>query len=255
MHFADDLFKHAAGLFLIATFGAGDHLAELPVGHFADDRLDLRGAEHILGLTLELWFGDTHSDDGNQTCQNIVTFDFHVGIFEIHFELTCIVFDGFANLLGQAQQIAIHMGSTARGFHHIDEAAHGGVVSVGPPHGDIDGTISRNLLRVQFTAIANGLGFLNIGVFASDTPNSGNRFAFGQVIHEILHTAGMAEFLDTGVGILRPLRLCRNIGFLDLLRSFLVPGSVMFRFIAFGNFLRFITCSICNIVDFQHFVD
>lgn len=117
------------------------------------------------------------------------------------------------------------MGSTARGFHHIDEAAHGGVVSVGPPHGDIDGTISRNLLRVQFTAIANGLGFLNIGVFASDTPNSGNRFAFGQVIHEILHTAGMAEFLDTGVGILRSLRLCRNIGFLDLLRSFLVTGA------------------------------
>ena len=108
---------------------------------------------------------------------------------------------------------------------------------------------------MQLAAVANGLGFFNVRVFASNAPNVRNGFTLGQVVHEIPHATGMAEFLNTGVSILRSLRLCRNIGFLDLLRSFLVLGNVMFRFIAFGNFLRFITCSICNIVDFQHFVD
>ena len=102
MHFADDLLKHATGLFLVAALGSGDHLTELLVGHFADDRLDLRGAKHILGLALELRFGDTHGDDGHKTSQDIITFDLHVGIFEIHLELARIVFNGLTNLLGHS---------------------------------------------------------------------------------------------------------------------------------------------------------
>ena len=58
MHFADDFLQHAAGLFLVTAFGAGNHLTELLIGHSGDDRLDLRGAEHVLGLALELRFGD-----------------------------------------------------------------------------------------------------------------------------------------------------------------------------------------------------
>ena len=164
------------------------------------------------------------------------------------------------------------MRAAAGGLHHIDETAHGGVVTVGPPHGDVNGALSCNLLRMQLAAVANGLGFFNVSVFASNAPNVGNGFTLGQVVHEIPHATGMAEFLDTGMRVFRFLRLCHSIGFHRLTCDgiFSIAAFVAFlrlriviryRFPRLRNFLRsfkilrFVIRSIRNIVDFQHFID
>ena len=203
MHFADDFLQHAAGLFLVTAFGAGNHLTELLIGHSGDDRLDLRGAEHVLGLALELRFGDADGDDGHQTGENVVTFHLHMGILEIHLEFARVVLDGLAHLLGDALEEAVHVHAAAGRLHHVDEAAHGGVVAVGPSHGDIDCAITRHLLRMQFTIVSDRLRFFNIRVLAGDAPNIGDRFAFGQEVDEILHASGMAEFFDARMRIFR----------------------------------------------------
>ena len=54
MHFADDFLQHAAGLFLVTAFGAGNHLTELLIGHSGDDRLARCRARPWSGLGTEV---------------------------------------------------------------------------------------------------------------------------------------------------------------------------------------------------------
>ena len=223
MHLADDFLQHPTGLFLISAFGTGDHLAELLLGHLRDNRAHRGRAEHVLGLPLELGFGDAYGDDRDQTGENIVTFDTGFGILEVDFQLARIVFDTFADLLGDALQEAVDMHAAARCLDDVDEAAQGGVIPVDPAQGDIDLAGAFDILRVQFAFAVNRLCFLGVRVFAGDAPDIADRFALGQEVDEILDTAGVEEFLNPAV------RPCggRDSGLADGLRVGIIAGIVV----------------------------
>ena len=201
VHLADNLLQHTTGLLLVAAFGARDHLAELLVGHPGDDGLDGSGAEHVLGLPLELRLGDAHGDDGHESGQDVVALDAHVRVLEVHLEFAGVVFNGLADLLGEPHEETVDVHAATGRLDHVDEAAHRRVVPVGPPHRDVDAAFAGDFLGVQFAALADRLGLLLVGVLAGDAPDVGYRLSRGQEIDEVLDTAGVAEFLDAGVRV------------------------------------------------------
>ena len=199
VHFADDLLQHAAGLFLVPALGAGDHLAELLVGEPGDDRLDLRGAKHILGLALELRFGHACGDHGHESGLDIVALHLHGGVLHVHLELAGVVFHRLANLLGDGVHETVHVSTAAGRLHDVHEAHDCGVIAVDPSQGDIHAAGAFDFLGVQFTALAHGLGLLLIGALALDAPDVGDRLAFGQEVDEVLDAACVQEFHDARV--------------------------------------------------------
>ena len=224
MHLADNLLEHPAGLLFVASFRAGNHLAELLLGHLRDNRAHRGRAEHVLGLSLELRFCDTHGDDRDQAGEDVIAFHAGLGVLEVDFQLARIIFDAFANLLGDALQETVDVHAAARSLDDVDEAAQRGVIAVDPAQGDIDFAGALDVLRVQFTFTVNGLCFLGIGVFAADAPDIAYRFAFGQEVDKILDAAGVEEFLDPAVGARRGCEDC-----LTCRLRFAIVGGVVRR--------------------------
>ncbi len=98
---------------------------------------DLRGAEHVLCLSLELGFGDAHGDHSHEAGGHVVALDLLLGVFETEFELARVGFDGFAHLAREGVEEAVHMHAPAGRLHDVDVGADGGVVVVRPAQGDV----------------------------------------------------------------------------------------------------------------------
>ena len=77
-----DLLQDQLGLRLVGALGRGQELLELGADDLAHDRARGRGAEHLLGLALELRLGQPHGDDRGQALEDVVLDDVGLGDLE-----------------------------------------------------------------------------------------------------------------------------------------------------------------------------
>ena len=227
MHLAGDLLEHAGGLLLVAALAAREHLPYLFVAHACDDRLDLRGAQGVLDLALELRFGYAHGDDRHQTGSHVVAFDLRRGILEVDLELAGVGLHILAHLLDEGVEEAVQMHAAARCLDDVDEAADRRVVVIHPAEGDVDAARARHHRGVQVAAGVHRLGLLLVGVLAVHVPHVAHGRAVRKEVHEVDDASLVQEFLHTRV------RGDRGVG---LLRGFCDLGiSIGLRFGGIGN--------------------
>jgi hypothetical protein len=67
--------SRTAPLSLLVALGRGEAGGELLLDDLGDDGSDRRGAEDLLGLTLELRLGQPDGDDGGQPGEDVVLLD------------------------------------------------------------------------------------------------------------------------------------------------------------------------------------
>ena len=78
---ADDLLHDQLGLGLLGALGRGEELLQLRRDHLAHDAARRRGAEHLLGLALELRLGQPDRDHRGQALEHVVLDD--VGVVDL----------------------------------------------------------------------------------------------------------------------------------------------------------------------------
>jgi hypothetical protein len=78
----DHLLEYRAGLLLGAARGALEVGTELRAHHIRDDLGGGRGAEHLLGLPLELRLGQPDRDDRDQALEHVLLDDGLVAVLQ-----------------------------------------------------------------------------------------------------------------------------------------------------------------------------
>src|SRR5699024_942259 len=74
-HLGDHLVDDQVGLLLLPLLRGGEELRQPLLDDPRHDRADRRGAEHLLGLALELRLVDAHADHGGQARERVVLLD------------------------------------------------------------------------------------------------------------------------------------------------------------------------------------
>ena len=141
LHLGDDLVEQQRGLRLVVALGRAEPLAERLRRDLRDDRAHRRGAEHLLGLALELRLGQADRQHGGQAGQHVVLLELVVA----DLEPARVLLDLRAQELEQPLLEAGLVGAALRRGDDVDEAAERGVVAGAPAQRDVDLADSRSV--------------------------------------------------------------------------------------------------------------
>lgn len=186
----DGLVQDRPRLGLGVALRRGQERLEL-LGHdVGDDPVGRRGAEHLLGLALELRLGQTYGDHCGEALQRVVLDD---------------VVLGDAKQLGGAQRLVDrlghgalesgHMGAALGGGDDVDERLEVGVVPGAPAQGDVDRELTRDLGRRHVTALVQDRHGLLESALSGQAQDVADRLVLGEVLAEFADAAVEAEGL------------------------------------------------------------
>ena len=187
----DDLVEHRSGLLLAAAHPALEEVAELGGDHLADDLRGRRGAEHLLGLALELRLGQPDGDDRRQALEHVLLDDRVVAGLQQPGCLELLVQRPDHRPL-EAGDVRAALG----GGDDVDERPQRGVVAAVPAQRDVDVELPLDLGRRQVTGVVEHRHGLGEHAAAGDPEHVGDRLAGGQVRAELADPADEPELGD-----------------------------------------------------------
>lgn len=182
---SDDLLHDGARLLLVVPLGGGQERLEFLAHHLGDDPRGRGGAEHFLGLALELGLRESYGHDGGEPFHGVVLDDVVLGDAQQLARPQHLV-----DRLGDRSLEAGDVGAALGRRDDVDERLDRRVVAGAPAQRDIDAQFPGDLGRCHVTAVVEDRHGLLEGALAAQPEH----IADGLVLREVL-----AEFADAAV--------------------------------------------------------
>jgi len=205
-HLAHDLLQEEARLLLLLPAARGQDGLEFPLDDARDDAAHGGGAEDLLGLALELRFGEAHGDHGGQARHDVVLLDPAVACGDL--QAPRVALDGRSHRLQEGLLETGEMGTALRRGDDVDEGPDCRVVPRAPPHGDVDVALPLDLAGPEVALRVEVLDRLGEGADTGEVPGIGHRGVGGEEVREVHDAAVVAE-------LLRPRLLAARVGDAD----------------------------------------
>ena len=194
LHFRNHFVQHLADLRLVIAFLRRQLLGQLGLDHLGDN-LTYRGcAQNLLGLTLELWFGQANREHGGEARQDVVLFELVIADLEFAGVGIHLSADGLQQCRFKTGQVRTTLG---RG-NDVDERAHGGVVADPPPECDIHFAHPFHVLQLSATGIVQNRDALREAALPLQPPHVRDRRVNGEELGEFGDTTVVLEHLRVG---------------------------------------------------------
>ena len=187
---ADHLLHRRPGLRLRGALGRGEERRQLALDRLGDQPGDRRGAEHLLGLALELRLGQPDGDDRGHALQHVVLDDLLAGLQQPG------ALEGVAERLGQRPLEPGDVGAALGGGDDVDERLRRRVVAGAPAHGDVDVELALDVGRGHVAGVVEHRHGLGEPVLALQPDDVGDRLVGGQELAELGDPAVVQELLD-----------------------------------------------------------
>ncbi|CAM5503630.1 hypothetical protein KAURM247S_01557 [Kitasatospora aureofaciens] len=184
----DDLLQHGAGLLLLVLLGRGEEGLEFLGDDGRDDPVGRRGAQHLLGLALELRLGEPDGDHGGEALGGVVLGDVVLGDAQQLAGAQHLV-DG----LGQRALEAGDVGAALGGGDDVDEGAQRGVVAGAPAQRDVHSEVAGDLRRGHVAEVVQDRHGLLEGALAAQPQHVADRLVGGQELAELGDAAVVVE--------------------------------------------------------------
>ena len=197
----DDLLHEGACHRLVGSLGRGQEGRHPLLDDASHQTAHRRGAQHLLGLALELRFGETHRHHGRQALQDVVLDDL-LGRLEDPRPLQACV-EGSQ----QALLEPLDMGASLGSGDDVDEGAHRGVVPGAPAQGDVHLEVAVDVGRRHATVLVEHRNGLGEGGSTLQPHDVIDRLVIGEVLGELGDTTVEAHRLGNGLDDVAGLRI------------------------------------------------
>ena len=194
LHLRDDLLEQQRGLGLLAALGRGDPGGQLLLDDLGDDGPHGVGAQHLLGLALELRLGEAHRDHRGQAGEHVVL----LGLVAADLEPPAVDLELLAEHLEQGLLEPGQVGAALGRGDDVDERADLGVVAGPPAHGDVDRALPLDLGRAHVAVGVQDRNRLGERAGALQPPHLGHRSVGGEELGELGDAAVVDEGLHVG---------------------------------------------------------
>ena len=135
-----NLFQNQSCLGFVITFGGFQALVQSFGNNCRNNVLYRGSSKNLLGLTLKLRLGQSHSNYSCKACKDIFFFD----LVASQFELSRIRVNLGTNCLYGTLFKTCNVGSALGCGYHVHERAEVGLVASSPPEGNVNLTISSD---------------------------------------------------------------------------------------------------------------
>ena len=191
LELGDDLLHEHGRLLLLGPLRRRQDVAELRFDGLGHDLADRGSAEDLLGLALELRFGQLHGDHRGQTGEDIVLLEFVLA----EFELARIRLDGLAHRLEAGLFEPGEVSAAVRGGDDVDEGLDLRVIAGPPAQGDVDADLAFDLLGDQVSGRVEHRHRLLEAARVLQSPGVGDRRIDREVVDEFGDAAVKLEDL------------------------------------------------------------
>ena len=181
------LLHRRPGLHLRGALGRGEERRQLTVHRLGHQTGDRWGAQHLLGLALELRLRQPYGDDRGHPLQHVVLDDFLAGL-----EQPGALQRG-AERLGQGPLEAGDVGAALGGGDDVDVRPGGRVVAGPPAHRDVDVEIALDVGRRHVAGVVQHRHGLGEPVLTLQPDHLGDRLVGGQELAELRDPALVQE--------------------------------------------------------------
>ncbi len=195
LHFGHDLVEHERRLRLVVAFGRCVPLVHRLGDHVRDDGAHGRGAQHLLGLALELRLRQAHGQHRGQAGHHVVLLE----LVGADLEATGVLFDLGAQELEQARVEPGLVGAALGRGDDVDEAADDGVVAGPPAQRDVHVAVPHELGGNHRALVGEHGHRLGERAVAGQPPGIGDGRIRGEVVDELRNAALEAERLEDGL--------------------------------------------------------
>src|SRR6478672_1016165 len=191
LHLGNDLLEQQRRLGLVAALGRRQPVGQLLLDDLGHDGAYGVGAEHLLGLALELRLGQAHRHDGGHAGEDVVL----LGLVVADLEPPAVDLDLLAEDLDDRLLEAGDVGAALGRRDDVDEGLELRVVALPPAQRYLDGALALELGRGHVAVDVEDRNGLGEGAGALEAPHVGDRGVGREELDEVGDAAVVLEDL------------------------------------------------------------